>query len=71
MTGWLLFSLEKQIAKSVWYYKKARDIWHDLEERYGQASGTQLFSLQQQISEMQQGKMFVSSFFSAIKALWD
>lgn len=37
VVGWLLFSLEKQIAKSVWYYKKARDLWKELEDRFGQA----------------------------------
>lgn len=43
---WLLFSLEKQVAKSIWYYKKATDLWKDLEDRSEQASGAQLFSLQ-------------------------
>lgn len=48
VTGWLLFSLEKHIAKSVWYCKKAKDLWKYLEDKFEQALGTQLFSLQQQ-----------------------
>ncbi|XP_021758654.1 uncharacterized protein LOC110723616 [Chenopodium quinoa] len=54
--GWLLFSLDKKIAKSVWFYKTASEIWKDLEERFGQTSATQLFSLHQELANMKQEK---------------
>lgn len=36
--GWILGSLNSQISKSVLWFKTAREIWVELEERYGQAS---------------------------------
>lgn len=44
--GWLLFNLDETIAKS------AREIWIELDERFGYTSMTQVYSLEQQLSEL-------------------
>lgn len=41
--SWVLNSLSKEIAESVLYSKTARDIWTELEERFGQSNGPQLY----------------------------
>ncbi|XP_010687129.1 uncharacterized protein LOC104901275 [Beta vulgaris subsp. vulgaris] len=70
--GWLLFSLEKNVAKSVWFCKTAKDLWKDLEERYGHTSATQQFTLEQSLSELHQEKNEpIYVFFTKIKAIWD
>ncbi|XP_056690289.1 uncharacterized protein [Spinacia oleracea] len=71
MISWLLFNLDSTIAKSVLYFQTAREIWLDLEDRFGFISGPQLFSLEQQVSEMKQGGQNISEFFTEIKSLWD
>uniref|UniRef100_A0A803MB71 Retrotransposon Copia-like N-terminal domain-containing protein n=1 Tax=Chenopodium quinoa TaxID=63459 RepID=A0A803MB71_CHEQI len=72
VVGWLLFSLDKKIAKSVWFYKTAYEIWKDLEERFGQTSATQLYSLQQELIDIKQGRDEpVTEFFTRIKTVWD
>ncbi|XP_070022071.1 uncharacterized protein LOC142177495 [Nicotiana tabacum] len=43
---WLLNSLSKEIAESVLYSQSAKDLWRDLEDRFGQANGAKLFQLQ-------------------------
>lgn len=43
--SWMLASLETSIAKSVLYLKTAREIWLDLEERFCQSSGPQLYTI--------------------------
>lgn len=45
--SWLLYNLDDQIAKNVIFFKIARVIWLDLEDRYGFTSMPQLFSLEQ------------------------
>ncbi|XP_015170875.1 uncharacterized protein [Solanum tuberosum] len=37
--SWLLNSLSKEIAESVLYSNSAKDLWKDLEERFGQPNG--------------------------------
>lgn len=69
--SWILFNLDENIARSVLFLKTARSIWKDLEERFGSASITQLYPLQQNLNDVSQGQLSVSEFFTKIKTLWD
>lgn len=51
--------------------KTSKEIWEDLEERYGYASMAQIYSLEQQLLEVHQGQNSVSEFFTKIKTVWD
>ena len=64
--------LDDCIAKSIPSYKTARKIWNELNERYGQSSNAQLYSLQEELNSLvQTPKMKISEFFTKIKTLWD
>ncbi|XP_074342046.1 uncharacterized protein LOC141679441 [Apium graveolens] len=71
VSSWIIFNLDDTIAKSVLFLKTAREIWIDLEERFGYTSMTQVYSLEQQLSELNQGNDTISEFFTKIKTLWD
>lgn len=43
--SWLLNSLSKEIADSVIYSKTAKDLWKELDNRFGRSNGAQLLSL--------------------------
>lgn len=43
----------------------------NLEERYGQSSGTLLFSLQQTLFEIKQGQDSISGYYTKMKMVWD
>ncbi|XP_074322963.1 uncharacterized protein LOC141659923 [Apium graveolens] len=68
--SWLLFNLDENIARSVLFLKTTRSIWLDLENRFGYTSVTQVFSLEQNLSEMKQGQQSVSEFYTQIKTVW-
>ncbi|XP_074346317.1 uncharacterized protein LOC141685090 [Apium graveolens] len=69
--SWILFNLDETIARSVLFLKSARELWKDLEDRFGFASITQIYSLEQKLSELTQGQQSVSEFYTRIKTLWD
>ncbi|XP_060182902.1 uncharacterized protein LOC132612837 [Lycium barbarum] len=69
--SWLLNSLSKEIAESVLYSKSAKELWSDLEDRYGQANGAKLFQLQKELSAVVQGNSSVSAYFTKMKSLSD
>ncbi|XP_057538173.1 uncharacterized protein LOC130815703 [Amaranthus tricolor] len=69
--GWILKSLGPVIAKSVFFFKTAKEMWQNMEERYGQTSSTQLFAIQEEIATIQQENDDVAEFFAKIKVLWD
>uniref|UniRef100_A0A803N3W4 Uncharacterized protein n=1 Tax=Chenopodium quinoa TaxID=63459 RepID=A0A803N3W4_CHEQI len=43
--SWILGVLDNNLARSVLYFSTGREIWVNLEERYGASSGTNLYSL--------------------------
>lgn len=54
------------------YYRTTREMWVDLEERFGQPSAVQLYSLQELLSRIQQGgDMSVAKYNTKVKAVWD
>lgn len=72
VTGWLISSLDRPIAKSIMYFKTAHAIWADLEGRYGNPSSSQLYRLQEQLLHTtQEHGMSVADYFTKVKSLWD
>ncbi|KAH0683220.1 hypothetical protein KY289_020972 [Solanum tuberosum] len=69
--SWLLNSLSKEIADSVSYSKIAKDLWKELEDRFGQSNGAQLYHLQKELSDLVQGSNDIVGYFTKIKSLWD
>lgn len=68
--SYILRSLESSIARSVLFLSTSQEIWKDLEERFSQTSGPQLYTLQQSLADLKQGSdMPVTEFFTQIKAL--
>ena len=69
--SFILRFLDNELARSVLYFTTAKEIWQDLEERYDQTSGPQLFTLQQNLNDLIQENSSVAEFFTKIKSLWD
>ena len=70
--SWLLSSLEPSIAKSVQWHKIAKDIWDELQERYGCSSSAQLYCLQEELSQLtQDSTMSIADFYTKFKTIRD
>ncbi|XP_056695457.1 uncharacterized protein [Spinacia oleracea] len=70
--SWILTSLEPSIGRSVLNLRTAREIWLNLEKRFFQSSSPQLYTIQQQFSDLsQEQNEEISRFFTKIKLLWD
>ncbi|XP_049390256.1 uncharacterized protein LOC125854717 [Solanum stenotomum] len=71
ITSWLLNSLSKDIADSVIYSQTAKDLYTDLEQRFGQSNGAKLFHLQKELSDLVQDNTDVAGYYTKMKRLWD
>ncbi|XP_021862325.2 uncharacterized protein [Spinacia oleracea] len=70
--SYILRSLENSIARSVIFLGTSSEIWKDLEERFSQTSGPQLYTLQQALADLKQGSdISITEFFTQIKAIWE
>ena len=69
---WLITYLDRYVAKSVTYFKTARDIWLDLNGRFGKTSSSQIYCLQEKLlNSFQEPGMSLATYFTRVKALWD
>lgn len=72
LIGWLISSLDWNIARSVMYYNDARDRWRNLEDRFDQTSHTLLYSLQEELSRTSpEPQMSIAEYYTKVKGLWD
>ncbi|XP_074345916.1 uncharacterized protein LOC141684717 [Apium graveolens] len=69
--SWIMYNFDDNFATSVLFLKTTREIWRDLENRFGYTYITQVFTLEQRLSEMKQGQLYVSKFYTQSKPAWD
>ncbi|VFQ66308.1 unnamed protein product [Cuscuta campestris] len=55
---WILHSVESGIANSVLYCESAKEIWEDLDDRFGQSNAPKLFQLHKEIVTLVQVERF-------------
>jgi len=63
--------LVKSIADSVIYTKTARQMWVELEERFGQINGAKLYQVKKEMCNVSQGTNDIATYFTKVKGLWD
>lgn len=71
VTSWILHSLSRDIADSLRYVNNAAELWQELEDRYDQTNGAKMYQLQKEISDLTQGSMDVTTYYTKIKRLWE
>ncbi|CAL1379865.1 unnamed protein product [Linum trigynum] len=69
--GWLKTAMSKEIRSSVRFARTSREIWLDLESRFGRGSAPRLYELRRSIALLQQEKSTVSSFYTKLRGFWD
>ena len=71
MISWILHAVEKRISDSILFSNSSRQIWLDLEQRFGQADGTKFFQVKKDLYSISQGNNDITAYFTEIKRLWD
>ncbi|XP_019158015.1 PREDICTED: uncharacterized protein LOC109154743 [Ipomoea nil] len=69
--GWLKSAMDKDIRGSIRFATIARDIWRDLEERFGKESALRAFKIRRAVTLLRQDKATVSTYYTKLKSLWD
>jgi len=69
--SWLLHAVDKRISDSILFSSTSRQIWLDLEQRFGQSDGTKFFQVKKDLYSISQGNRDIAAYFTEIKKLWD
>ncbi|KAL2228047.1 UNVERIFIED_CONTAM: Retrovirus-related Pol polyprotein from transposon TNT 1-94 [Sesamum indicum] len=68
---WILNSISKDIAEAFLYTTSSRNLWLDLEARFGASNGPLLYQLQKEVSSVSQGNTSLAAYSIKLKKLWD
>lgn len=69
--AWIINSLFHYLATSVMSFKTAKEIWANINERFGLSNGTKYILIQKEINSTIQGSSSIASYFTCIRSLWD
>ncbi|XP_010260889.1 PREDICTED: uncharacterized protein LOC104599848 [Nelumbo nucifera] len=69
--SWILNSMSKEMIEAFVYTPTARALWLELEEKFGQSNGPQLYQPRRQIASIEQGNNIVVVYSNNLKKLWD
>jgi len=69
--SWLTNSVTKDIGQSVLFSATAKDVWLQLERRFGDAGGTRIFRVLRDLYVVSQNNLSVADYFTHIKKMWD
>ncbi|XP_020552460.1 uncharacterized protein LOC110012589 [Sesamum indicum] len=69
--SWILSAVAKEIAEAFLCAESARDLWVELETRFGDSNGPLLYQIQREIASVSQKNMIVAAYFTKLKKLWD
>ncbi|KAL0423513.1 UNVERIFIED_CONTAM: hypothetical protein Sradi_0886100 [Sesamum radiatum] len=71
VASWILSAISKDIVEAYMYTEFVRNLWIDLESRYGQCNGPLVYQLQREIASVTQGNLSVVAYFTRLKQLLD
>jgi hypothetical protein len=69
--SWIINFVSKEITTSVISVDSAETMWNDLRDRFSQENGPRIFQIHKAISAVSREDKSVSSYFTALKGLWD
>ena len=61
----------KDIGQSILFSSTVRDVWIQLERRFGEVDGTKLFRIQRDLCLISQNNLSIANYFTQIKKEWD
>nr|GFA41845.1 hypothetical protein [Tanacetum cinerariifolium] len=71
VTCWILNFMIVELSESFLYAQSARDLWKELEERYGQSNGPLIYHVERELSKVSQGNSNMTAHFNKLKKVWD
>ncbi|KAL2241477.1 UNVERIFIED_CONTAM: Retrovirus-related Pol polyprotein from transposon TNT 1-94 [Sesamum indicum] len=71
VTTWILNCMTKELAESFMYVSSSRELWLELEARFGESNSPMVYQLQREIGQVTQGNMSITEYYTKLKRLWD
>ncbi|KAL0411951.1 UNVERIFIED_CONTAM: hypothetical protein Slati_3784800, partial [Sesamum latifolium] len=64
VTSWIWNSISKDIVEAFMYVSSSRELWLELQRRYGRSNGPMLYQLQRELSTVSQGDLSITAYLT-------
>ncbi|CAH9101387.1 unnamed protein product [Cuscuta europaea] len=71
LLSWLLYSISPTIRNTFLYFTNAKELWDEVQLRYGESDGPRLFQLKKSLGNLSQGSQNITDYYNSFKELWD
>ncbi|XP_018453440.1 uncharacterized protein LOC108824502 [Raphanus sativus] len=71
VSTWLMNSVSKKIGQSLLFMSSAESMWKNLMCRFKQDDAPRIFEIEQKLSNIQQGSLDISTYFTELVTLWE
>ncbi|KAL0322067.1 UNVERIFIED_CONTAM: putative mitochondrial protein [Sesamum calycinum] len=68
--SWIWNSISKDIVEAFMYASSSRELWLELQRRYGRSNGPMLYQIQRELSTVSQGDLSVTAYLTKKKKLF-
>ncbi|XP_075087861.1 uncharacterized protein LOC142169839 [Nicotiana tabacum] len=68
---WIINYVSREIATNAMCLKTTREVWKDINERFGQSNGSKYLQIQRKISTITQGSSGIATYFTKLRSLWN
>ncbi|XP_074307074.1 uncharacterized protein LOC141642244 [Silene latifolia] len=68
---WILSSMTPEVKSGFLSAKSAKELWSDIQERYGQSNAPLLFQLKKELRNLGQDTNYVVEYYNKLKRRWD
>ncbi|XP_056698081.1 uncharacterized protein [Spinacia oleracea] len=69
--GWILSSMKPDISENFNLVNSAECLWSDIQERFGQSNGPQVYQLKKELDGLRQQNLTILTYYNKMKNLWD
>eukprot|EP00257_Ricinus_communis_P016127 XP_015574195.1 uncharacterized protein LOC107261201 [Ricinus communis] len=69
--SWILNSITKDLSEGFMYARNSKELWEEIQTRFGECNGPLEFQIQREISSIKQDNKSVAFYFTQLKKLWD
>ncbi|KAF7837340.1 uncharacterized protein G2W53_005822 [Senna tora] len=69
--SWIVNSMTKELADFFVYCRTTRELWDELEDRFGKACGPLLYQIQREVASTEQGLDSLVTYYGKLRKWWD
>ncbi|KAF7816397.1 uncharacterized protein G2W53_030366 [Senna tora] len=69
--SWIVNSMTKELADSFVFCRTAKELWSQLEERFGASCGPQIYKIQREVATTVQGSDSIVTYYGRLHKWWD